>query len=224
MSAPVESGNQLAVQLQRLDILLHREILRLRARYQLSLDEFRGLYISDEQVAALIDQALGNEGSTSAVAELTTRAEQMRGAGAANSEAARRWIRLATEFALSPLEQDILLLAAAPEIDLKYETLYAYLNNDVTRKWPTCDLALRLFSTTPADQIAARRCLYDESALFSSGLLQRIQPTAQRPSWLTGGFCAAPAVSSYLFGGSMAEPRFAHLVECIRPATDWQQL
>src|SRR4051812_1995930 len=104
MSAPVESGSQLSVQLQRLDILLHREILRLRARYQLSLDEFRGLYISDEQVAALIDQALGNQSSTPAVDELTTRAEQMRGAEAAHSEAALRWARLATEFALSPIE------------------------------------------------------------------------------------------------------------------------
>ena len=29
------------------------------------------------------------------------------------------------------------MLAVAPEIDLKYETLFAYLNNDITRKWPT---------------------------------------------------------------------------------------
>jgi hypothetical protein len=224
MSAPVESGSQLSVQLQRLDILLHREILRLRARYQLSLDEFRGLYISDEQVAALIDQALGNESTTAAVDELTTRAEQMRGAGAARSGADLRWTRLATEFALSPVEQDILLLAVAPEIDLKYETLYAYLNNDVTRKWPTFDLALRLFSTTPTDQSVVRGCLFDESTLFSSGLLRRIQPTAPRSSWLTGGICAAPAVLSYLSGGSMAEPRFANLIERIRPATDWRQL
>ena len=52
--------------------------------------------------------------------------------------------RLVAEFSLSPIEQDILLLAVAPEIDLKYETLFAYLNNDITRKWPTFDLALRV--------------------------------------------------------------------------------
>jgi hypothetical protein len=33
--------------LSRLDLLIHREILRLRANYELSLDEFRGLYVSD---------------------------------------------------------------------------------------------------------------------------------------------------------------------------------
>ena len=49
-----EPMEHLAAELQRLDLLLHREILRLRANYQLSLDEFRRLYISDEQVNQLI--------------------------------------------------------------------------------------------------------------------------------------------------------------------------
>ena len=40
--------------LARLDAALGREVLRLRARYQLSLDEFRGLFISDEQVDAVL--------------------------------------------------------------------------------------------------------------------------------------------------------------------------
>ena len=39
-----------------LDRLLEREILRLRAHYELSLDELRGLYISDRQVDELLRQ------------------------------------------------------------------------------------------------------------------------------------------------------------------------
>jgi len=61
-------------ELQRLDWLLHREILRLRAIYQLSLDEFRGLYVSDAQVDALLrDTQQASE--VSDPAELTERAE-----------------------------------------------------------------------------------------------------------------------------------------------------
>ena len=56
-------------------------------------------------------------------------------------------------------EQDILLLALAPELDLKYETLYGYLNNDVTRRWPTHDLALRLFAKDEEQKVSVRRCL-----------------------------------------------------------------
>ena len=36
------------------DSLTEREVLRLRARYELSLDELRGMYISDAQVDALL--------------------------------------------------------------------------------------------------------------------------------------------------------------------------
>src|SRR6266699_3526654 len=38
----------------RLDERIEREIRRMRARYELSLDEFRGLYVSDEQVDRLV--------------------------------------------------------------------------------------------------------------------------------------------------------------------------
>src|SRR5215470_4138726 len=171
MSAPAESTPRLSIELKRLDLLLHREILRLRARYQLSLDEFRGLYISDEQVNGLIDQAVGNKGGATFVDELTRQAAGLKQT-ATQADGNERWDRVIAEFELTPIERDILLLAVAPEIDLKYETLYAYLNNDVTRKWPTCDLAVRLFSTIPAEQSAVRERLHDAAPLFAGGLLQ----------------------------------------------------
>ena len=122
----------LDAELRRLDVLIHREILRLRARSQLSLDEFRGLYISDRQVDALIRQTGGDAFSAE---ELTATATQMRAANLANRPA--EWAALESEFQLSLFEQDVLLLALARDIDLKYEALYAYLNNDVARKKPT---------------------------------------------------------------------------------------
>src|SRR5690242_955578 len=100
-------------QLSRLDALLEREIVRLRARYQLSLDEFRGLYVSDEQVDRLV---------------AATRADALSGAAtvaghpAAGARDDPRWDRLVSLFGLSALDEDLLLLAAASELDLKYET------------------------------------------------------------------------------------------------------
>src|SRR5215510_7387649 len=164
----IEPMEHLAAELQRLDLLLHREILRLRATYQLSLDEFRGLYISDEQVDRFINETLGQTESASVLQELTRQAEALRQANATCLGDDLPWYRLITSFGLSSIEQDILLIALAPEIDLKYETLYAYLNNDVTRKWPTCDLALRLLSTHAAQKLHVRRHLMPESTLFAS--------------------------------------------------------
>jgi len=211
----------LKAQLARLDLLLHRQILRLRASYQLSLDEFRGLYISDEQVDSLINQAAGHEYAIPTVAELTARAEAMRQANATKLGDDLPWQRVVEEFSLSPFEQDVLLLALAPEIDLKYETLYAYLNNDVSRKWPTCDMALRLFSTDRSQVTSLRKYLLPEATLFGCGLLQPVPPATEHPSWLAGGFSLAPAVSHHLLGLSALDPCLTSCVTHIVPAVGW---
>src|SRR4029450_1315146 len=100
LSDPME---HLAAELQRLDILLHREILRLRARYQLSLDEFRGLYISDEQVDSLVNQEVGYDGESSGTEELTQRAELLRATDENEANEDVVWRRLVDEFSLSAI-------------------------------------------------------------------------------------------------------------------------
>jgi ATP-dependent 26S proteasome regulatory subunit len=223
MTKLMDPSEYLSVELQRLDLLLHREILRLRAGYQLSVDEFRGLYISDEQVNQLIDRALNYEGATSTTEELTSRAEALRAANLNQCDDSP-WRRLSHEFSLSPLEQDILLLAVAPEIDLKYETLYGYLNNDITRKWPTCDLAMRLFAGNAEGKLDVRRYLMPQLTLFSSGLLQPLPSIPTRPTWLATGFSAAPMVSHYLSGVAGLDPHLTPFVELRTPAIEWERL
>src|SRR5918993_582436 len=186
----MEPRDYLSMALQRLDLLLQREILRLRASYQLSLDEFRGLYISDEQVNQLVNRAVNYEGPTSAIDELTDKAESL-SSSSTGCDDASPWQRLVAEFALSSTEQDLLLLAVAPEIDIKYETLFAYLNNDITRKWPTFGLALRVAARFTEQRTEVRRCLLPEAKLITSGLLQPINAAGDRRSWLANGFAAA---------------------------------
>ena len=41
-------------------------------------------------------------------------------------------------------EREVLVICLAAEVNLKYERLYAYLHDDVTKKRPTVDLVLRL--------------------------------------------------------------------------------
>jgi SpoVK/Ycf46/Vps4 family AAA+-type ATPase len=219
----MDPADYLSLELQRIDLLLHREILRLRARYQLSLDEFRGLYISDEQVNQLVNRVVNHEGFDSATDALTKEAELLR--ANANSKADMSpWHKLVAEFSLSDIEQEILLLALAPDIDLKYETLFAYLNNDVTRKWPTFDLALRVGASRAEQRSDVHRCLLPESKLFSSGLVHPINSISDRRSWLATGFSAAPAVRQYLSHSSSLDPRLRTFVERRRPSLDWEQL
>ena len=207
-------------ELQRLDWLLHREILRLRAIYQLSLDEFRGLYVSDAQVDALLrDTQQASE--VSDPAELTERAELLHHSNLQLLEEGSPWARLQREFSLGALEMDAILLALAMEVHPKYETIYAYLNNDITRKWPTCDLVLRLFAPEIDERTQLRRFLLPQTTLFASGLLRSIQHGNDRTAWISSGFSAAPELHRFLLSFpprlgkvnqflTRIQPRFAH--------------
>ena len=106
--------------LNRLDGRIAAEIARLRLRYQLSLDEFRGLYVSDEQVDGLLRAEARFESTLPIQSSTLAPGDDV------------RWCHVARCFALSALELDVVALALAPEIDLEYETLFAYLNDDVT--------------------------------------------------------------------------------------------
>jgi hypothetical protein len=126
-----------------LDCLLEREILRLRARYELSLDELRGLYISDAQVDALLAdrEAQGrSDPGEPAVLRLTAEAAQWRARFDPRSPLALAGERLG----LSGADLELIFIASAPELDLRYEPLYGYLNNDIARRTATLDMAQRL--------------------------------------------------------------------------------
>ena len=203
---------QVDLPLARLDRLLEREILRLRARYQLSLDEFRGLYVSDEQVDRLVRGAATEEGSERIAAPTAPG-----GLLGAVADRPSRWAELAARFALQPLDLDLILLALAPEIDLKYETLYAYLNNDVTRKWPTLDLAQRLLGHDPPSRASIAAALSPAGRLAQAGILERVEPPAARPSLLNAGFALTALVTQFLSGLPLADPRLIGVVEIAPP-------
>jgi hypothetical protein len=183
--------------LRHLDAALEREIMRLRTRYQLTLDEFRGLYVSDQLVDALLRQV---------PADLTLPPRPP----AAGPE---RWQRLVAEFDLTPLDEDLLLLVAAPELDAKYPPLYAYLNDDAVRRQPTADLAVRLFGDDGAARQAVRERLAPGAPLLAGGLVRRGQawPEAAAPLIL------APVATAWLLGLDAAAAAGLDQLAC--PAT-----
>ncbi len=140
-----------------LDAAIGSEIERLRGRYELSLDEFRGLYVSDEQV----DQLLSARDPSTVVHAPSFPTLQRE----------TPLSRLAGEFGLSPLEAGVVFVALAPELDQKYETLFAYLSDDVTRRYATIHLCRRL--TGVSDE---RTDL--GSPLFADGPLEAVHPSA----------------------------------------------
>ncbi len=129
------------------------------------------------------------------------------------------WLRFCALCGLMPIEEDLLLLALAPELDLKYAALYASLQGDPALTAPTPDLALRL--CRPAGGLVLLH-----AALGPQGTLRRrallasdaagAPPAAQR-SWLALPFAAAPALRGRLLGAPAFDPDLAPALRFEQP-------
>src|SRR5262249_46712018 len=191
--------HHLRAELARLDRLIQREILRLRAGYQLSQEELRGLYISNEQVDALANEAAfpSRDGDEPPLRRLRQEAPVLLERNLACRPSVFPWAHLAAEFELSQPELDVLLMAVAPELDAKYDPLYAYLNNDVARTMPTPQLALRLFADDDATRLSLRAALAADATLFVSGLL-RVRNAAEPAPWPRTPLVTDPGLAQWL--------------------------
>ncbi len=170
-----------------LDAALHREILRLRARYELSMDELRGLYVSDEQVDRLLEGAVPDAQTWARMQRLDEElARLLTGAGREPSPL----LDLAVDFGLSDAETLAVTVALAPEIDLSYQSLFAYLNDDVSRRLPTIDLCARL---------AGGAVLEPDDQVFATGLLSAHR-VESAPLWRSAGLLLADPARGFLLG------------------------
>ena len=104
-------------------------------------DPFRGLYLTDDDVDRLL-AAPHCPAPPRDDAELQA-VEQAAGPS--------RLRALQEAFGLTDLDVEILLVALAPDLDPRFERLYGYLNDDVTRRRATVGLALEL-GGRPADR------------------------------------------------------------------------
>ena len=169
-------GEALLPAIERLDALLGSAVRKAEQIYgqQSSADPYRGLYISDEEAAQLLKRAPG--------APLFAAEPCAGGVGS-------RLEQLGRDHGLEPFDLDLIIVALAPELDLRYERLYAYLQDDVTRKRPSVDLALNLLCKSAADKIERRSRLAPEAPLRREGLLHLVCDPSQ---------VAVPLLSCYI--------------------------
>ena len=74
-------------------------------------------------------------------------------------------------FDLSEFEKNVLLICIAPEMDLKFEKLYSYLQNDITKKKPTIGLILDLLSNSIKEKVSNRQYFLNHNTLFRLHLI-----------------------------------------------------
>lgn len=173
----VDHGDYMQAELARLDALIRIEIERMAIREEKQDDltrNYPGLALTREEMLRLLEEGGGRRDhwSTQERSRLSIWERPLRALEAEIelrckvSEACGIRMplrRIAACFSLTPFERDCLLVAIAPQIDVKYGKLFGFLQDDATSQRPTVALTLRLLGEDGED---------------SSRLLQ---------SWLPGG-------------------------------------
>ncbi|GAA3638721.1 ATP-binding protein [Microlunatus ginsengisoli] len=173
-------------------------------------DPFRGLYVSEETV----DQLLAT-----APPETHPLASDARAALESDADAAEatgsvlRLRRLARTAGLGPLDIELLLIALMPDLDSRFERLYGYLNDDVTRRRASVGLALQLAGESTMTA-AARARLESSRPLIRRGLL--VVEDAERP-FLTRGLRVPDRVGAHLLGDDAPAAGLAGLIDDVAP-------
>jgi ATP-dependent 26S proteasome regulatory subunit len=203
----------LQAELARIDALLRREVRRWQLAGQDPTDSFRGLYVSDAQADALLARPFA--GSWGQTVDLSP--EEETASASAEDEAARqaqalvetaqsqglipRLTRLALAFGLDRFDLDTLLICLAPTLDLRYERLYSYLQDDATRKRPSVSLVLDLLCRPGADRLLLLSRFADDAPLFYYHLLERASETgAGEPVLLGQTLYVDEAIVAWLLG------------------------
>lgn len=164
-------------------------------------DAFRGLYLTDENIARLLDE------DEARAFPLPVPPPSAPDSGEAWEERSRL-TSLAAEFGLTALDVEILLIALVPDLDDRFEAFYGYLNDDVTRRRPSIGLALGLCGLSPADQVARGRL--SARAPLREGRLLLVEDL-DRP-FLSRALRVPDRVTAHLLGDDTPDPRLADLL------------
>src|SRR5215472_2613844 len=189
-------------EMKRLDLMLRRAVVLARSSRAGDIpDEFRGLVISEKNVDQMLDSVdflgdiwkmddAGRRAVESIDQELENRQARIRARMEASADAEQKLAlpHLAGSCGLSPAEVDVLLIALAPELEPRYETLYAYLQNDVTRKRPTVDLSLNLICRTEQEKVQARDMFSPDCPLLHFGIVELHEESYDRSPTLLRRF------------------------------------
>jgi SpoVK/Ycf46/Vps4 family AAA+-type ATPase len=193
--------------LQWLDWLIAIAIEKAEILYgvEAASDSHRGLYVDTAEIERLLAREPGHP------------LFQANPPAAWKQNARLTWLQQTV--GLSDFEIALMLVALAPEIDLRYERFYAYLQDDVTRKRPTVDLALNLLCNSSVEKLQRRQHLAVDAPLVRQQILHVIPDTNQpEPPLLAHILKLDEQIVQFFLGQSNLDRRLEPFCQMTRPA------
>jgi AAA+ superfamily predicted ATPase len=190
--------------LAQIDDLIRAAVARAGAAGQDPTDALRGLVISQDEVETYLNQSglAGLWPDTEPLALPDLPADTGTPLG-----------RLRMAFRLTPIDSIILLLCLAPELDRRYERLYAYLQDDVSQRRPTVNLMMNLLGEGVPERFAVWERLAPDAPLRKHHLIEAVAD-ASRPNsvFLAHILKVDHRIVAYLLNDAPPDERLKHSV------------
>jgi hypothetical protein len=208
-----EAVHYLELECQRLRQLLKRHVAWLRTRWGTQrAEDCQGLAIADGWADLLLERGLDLAGERAfyrdapgkaRLCELESQTRALR--------AGQPLGRLATAFELTPFDCDLLLLSLAPDLDPTIEILYAYCQDDISRKYATAQLALALFAED-ADGRQPGLLRLEEGAPLRRFELLQVETSSPGTNFSARPLRLDDRIRDFLLGSESLDPRLARHV------------
>jgi SpoVK/Ycf46/Vps4 family AAA+-type ATPase len=229
-----DTYEHLADELRWLDLLIRRRASTLALQNQIAPESqaSRAVYITLAEFEWLLDKSEAPKADDATAAK--TRTELLRLRAEIDGRVARSLEagvflalpQLGHLFGLSSFERQAILICLAPELRRKYDRVYAYLQDDITRKRPSVDLVLELLCDTEAPRWVACRLLSDSANLLRAGLLRKLSDphSPSGSSGLAQFLALDPRICQFILGSTQIDACLANVVQFHRPVDDANQV
>jgi ATP-dependent 26S proteasome regulatory subunit len=195
-----------------------------------------GLVIGEQEVGDLIARPLGSSplleppGPASSDASANRVIQWNATVGSRKEKSLRRGIKLRlhelqVSFGLTRFDVHCLLICLISELDVRYERLYAYLQDDVTRKRPTIDLVLNLLCSSFTEKLLRMDRFNPTAPLIARQLLLLSDDPSQPPNSLLGrNLRLDESIVRYLLDSDEIDSRISDYVSRLRTQTSLEHL
>ncbi len=202
---------QLLPALRRLDEALAIAVAEAEQRFGDAArgDLFRGLHITPDDVTRLFARA-----PCELLFGVTAHAHLMESGSWCDDSPLGR---LGREYGLDAFELAAVLIALAPELDLRYERLFAYLQDDVTLRRPSVDLVLSLVCATADEKVTRRSYFGADATLLREGIVELIVETPLRQGLSGKCIRLGEQFVRALTGGDALDSRLAAFCHTVDP-------
>ena len=216
-------GEHINDELKLLDLRIRLQLHKKRmTQSEEQTNQFKGLVISQEEVEALLNDCNWPEQNDCILNDLYD-------AIAGMESSLQRKIKvsldrgiflplehLAWAFDLNYFEKNCLVLCLAGEYERKYEKLYGFLQDDITCKYPTIDLALHLLCQGDKERETARLSFITDSPLRKY-LLQTNRDSGDNSMRLSQPLQLHPRIVDLFYQSAGIYPKLGFFMEFCNP-------